>query len=497
MTLQRDSETSLQSQIFDRVREMILNGSLRGGMALTPSRTLSKQLNVSRNTVTLAYDRLVAEGYVTSKGTAGLVVTSIPPDHFLAVANAAEASPVFPLDHNNPIADGTPMLCYAGIPGGETNGPAYDFWVGRSAADAFPLDTWRRLAMRRLAQSPRHLTDYCDPAGLHDLRNAIARHLARNRGMTVSADQIIVTSGSQDGISLVLNLLRPQVRRLCIETPGYNGAKMLFDRESLPLEAVAVDANGLTVADLPRGKGNLAFVTPSHQFPTGVMLSLSRRLELLKWATATESFVLEDDYDSDFRYEGAPLTPLAMLDRSRRVFYLGTFSKSIGAGVRIGFVVVPRAMVDDAREMKAAMSNGQSWLEQAILADFIDQGHFERHLRKLHKIYKARRNRLITALNDAFGPRPITGQDGGLHLVWRLPSGAPDARHIQIQARDLGVGVYAPSSGAAFDIDENAPDDRLIFGYSSLTEENIDKAVKLLRTLIGAQSGTVGEGARP
>ncbi|SHH10561.1 PLP-dependent aminotransferase family protein [Cognatishimia maritima] len=486
LTINHEAEASLQVQVFDQIRDLILCGRLRAGMALPSSRALANQLGVSRNTIMFAYERLAAEGYTASRGTAGMFVTSIPPDDLLLVRNLKDE--LVPTDDiENQSSD--PLLCFAGSPGGEVNRPAFDFWVGRSAAGAFPLKTWRRIVGGILSASdgPRYLTDYCDPAGLPELRKAISDRLARSRGMDVSTDQIIVTTGGQDALNLILRVLRNHTRRLCIENPCYIGASLLFQQEELPIEPIPVDDEGIRVDLLPNKRRNLLFVTPSHQFPTGVMMSLSRRLALLKWAEETESFIIEDDYDSEFRYNGPPLTALSGLDRGRRVFYVGSFSKSVGAGVRLGFTVLPRSFWNDARVSKAHMSNGQSWLEQKALAEFINEGHFDRHVRKLSQIYKARRDVLIEALKGHFGDPKITGQDSGLHFVWHLPEGIGSGQIIQEKARSIGIGIYSLASGAAFDFSGEPPGNMVMLGYSSLTESEICQAIARLSDLLRDQ----------
>ena len=317
---------------------------------------------------------------------------------------------------------------------------------------------------------------------------AIADHLGRTRGMHVTADQIIVTAGGQDALNLVMNLLRDHTEHLCIENPCYLGASMIFQSEKLPIEPVPVDLEGVRTDCLPNKQRSLIYVTPSHQYPTGVVMTLSRRLALLRWADETDSYIMEDDYDSDFRYDGPPLTALSGLDRGRRVFYVGTFSKSVGAGLRIGFAVVPRIFADDARILKAKMSNGQSWLEQCALAEFVSEGHFDRHVRKLRQLYKGRRDALISALRKKFREPVISGQDSGLHLVWRVPKGMPSALSIQMKARAAGIGVYALSSGSAFDFDGTAPDDMLMFGYASLSEGKIAEAIDGLHSILRAMT---------
>jgi GntR family transcriptional regulator/MocR family aminotransferase len=483
LSLDHKSSRSLQAQIFDQVRQLILDRQLRAGMALPPSRLLAERFGISRNTALIAYERLTAEGYVEARGTAGIFVTSIPPDGLMLIQSASRTQTNSPV----PEPSSDPLLCFAGSPGGGSDRPALDFWVGRSDPAAFPLRIWRRIVNRLLASETSYLTDYCDPAGLPDLRKAIAGHLGRARGMTVTDDQIIVTAGGQDALNLVVNLLQSHTRQLCIENPCYLGASMLFSSTSLTIHPVPVDEDGVRTDQLPSARGSLLYVTPSHQFPTGVMMTLARRLALLRWAEETDSFIVEDDYDSDFRYDGPPLTSLAGLDRGRRVFYAGTFSKSVGAGLRTGFAVIPRMMWDDARFLKARMSNGQSWLEQAALAAFINEGHFDRHLRKLRQVYKARRDSLVAALRANFENPTISGDDSGLHLVWRLPPGFPAAREIQTRAREIGIGVYALSSGAAFDFNGDVPDDALVLGYSSLDERQIGSAIAKLRVMLGAK----------
>jgi len=472
---------SLQAQIFDQIRALILDGRLQADMALPASRALAETCRISRNTVMTAYERLVAEGYVESRGTAGMFVTSIPPDDLLLIASVPDAS------ENAVMAaprEDEPLLCFAGSPGGGSNRPALDMWVGRSAASCFPLKIWKRIVVSNLSNGSQDLTDYCDPAGLPELRKAISDHLGRSRGMHVGPEQIIVTGGGQDALNLVIGLLRDRTRQLCIENPCYVGASMLFEKEKLRIEPVPVDREGIRTDHLPNLPRSLLYVTPSHQYPTGVTMTLSRRLALIRWAEETDSYVIEDDYDSDFRYDGPPLTALAGLDRGRRVLYVGSFSKSVGAGLRLGFVVVPRILWDEARMLKARMSNGQSWLEQRALAEFISDGHFDRHLRKLRQVYKSRRDCLVAALEKHFGNPIISGQDSGLHFVWKLPPGSPPARDVQVWARTAGVGVYALSSGAGYDFDGAAPDDCLVLGYSSLSEKQIEQAIPKLRQVL-------------
>lgn len=452
-------------------------------MILPPTRQLAEQLQISRNTISLAYDRLAAEGYIESRGRAGTFVSRALPDESLnADANGVGAIQALKLDLPSPI------LCFSVHPP-EVNRPdvarpLIDFWVGRSDPNTFPLDIWRRLLLRKLSVAGSNLTEYGDPAGLSDLRLAIASHLGRTRGMLVSADQVIITGGSQDGLNLICRLLNTQRHPFFIETPCYQGAAFLFRSLGANLTPIPVDQNGLVVEKLPIDRAGVVFVTPSHQYPTGSTLSLERRLQILKWANDTNSVIIEDDYDSHFRYDGRPITALAGLDNGQRVFYLGTFSKSLGAGLRIGFTVVPPDLAATARVVKSQMSHGQAWLDQAVLAEFIESGLYDRHLRRARKLYKNRRDCLTASLVRHFGNADITGADGGLHVVWRLPYGSPDAAVVQQRARLRGVGVYTFGTGAAYDFDGSSSRDCLVLGYSSIKEKDIEVAVGRLSDLL-------------
>lgn len=479
----KNSSDTLQTQAFEQIRNHILSGRLRPGMILPPTRQLAEQLNISRNTISLAYERLAAEGYIESRGRAGTFVSRALPDESLNADASGSGSLQTPkLDLPSPI------LCFS-VPPPRVNRPAattplIDFWVGRSDPGTFPLDTWRRLLFRKLSGAGSNLTEYGDPAGLSDLRIAIASHLGRTRGMMVSADQVIITSGSQDGLNLMCRLLNAHDHPFFIENPCYQGAAFLFRSMGATLHPIPVDHHGFMVDKLPHDRGGVVFVTPSHQYPTGATLSLDRRLQILKWANDTNSVIIEDDYDSHFRYDGRPITALAGLDNGQRVFYLGTFSKSLGAGLRIGFAVVPNELAETARIVKSQMNHGQGWLDQAVLAEFIDTGLYDRHLRRARKLYKSRRDCLISNLEHHFGSADITGADGGLHVVWRLPPGSPDAQVVQQHARLRGVGVYTFGSGAAYDFDDTSSRDSLVLGYSSVKESDIEIAVGRLHGLI-------------
>lgn len=486
LLLDRNSGSTLQVQVFEQIRKLILGGRLKPGMPLPSTRQLSDRLNIARNTVTLAYDRLSDEGFVESQGRSGTYVSGDLPDDLLhpdgRLSGASAADAIRPREEM-----ASPLLCYSGFAprvGQLDKGrPEFDFWVGRSDPNTFPLGSWRRIMQRKLATAGGNFTDYGDPAGLGELRVAIASLLGRSRGMSVAPAQVIITSGSQDGLNLICRLVSAD-HPFFIENPCYQGAAYLFKSIGAAMHPIPVDQNGLIAEQLPRDRGGVLFVTPSHQYPTGATLSLERRITLLRWAEDTNSVVIEDDYDSDFRYEGRPLTALAGLDGGQRVFYLGSFSKSLGAGLRLGFTVVPKEHADLARIVKSQMSQGHSWLDQAVLTDFIEKGLYDRHLRRTRRLYKARRDCLRACLERHFKTADLSGAESGLHVAWRLPPGAPSATATQKRARHKGVGVYALHSGGAHDFDAHPRNDTLVLGYSSLSEADIEEAIaRLARAL--------------
>lgn len=471
--IDRGSTLDLQTQVFEQIRTMILGGRLRAGQRLPSSRQLSEQLCVSRITVTLAFARLADEGYVEAVGSTGTFVSRELPERALQALQAPEEGQ----RHEGPPACNRPDLyeirshC---LVNGQPRKLAIDFWVGRPDPRSFPLKTWSRLIHKRLLSGGQALTEYRDPAGDPELRLAIAEHLRPARGIVAEPEQIIVTGGCQDALNLVCRMLARPGTPAIFESPGYAGAAYLFESFGAELHATAVDEKGLDVRRLPDVAHALAYVTPSHQYPMGSTLSLERRLELLAWAVKTDSYIIEDDYDSDFRYVGSPLAALKALDRAKRVFYLGTFSKCLGAGLRLGYIVVPPALLSVARRVKALMNNGQPWLEQAALADFMNTGGYLRHLRKIRQHYLSKRNALIAALQGHFDQGVVIGADAGMHLLWRIPRHLPGAADITCRARALGVGVYdlSPLSAVSLATMEDA-NRYLLLGYSSLSETQI------------------------
>lgn len=461
---------ALHRQIYQAIRTAILEGVLTAGSRLPATRSLASGLGVSRNSVLQAIDQLTAEGFLVGKVGSGTYVASPLPEQVLESISG-------PRQSDNP----TPAIpCWsrlgqrlASLPaaGPDLSPPRYDFRYGRIAADAQLLTTWRRLVTRHAARYP---TEYGDPAGHPALRDAIAEYAQRSRGCRCRAEQIIVVNGSQQALDLVARLLLDTGDAAAIEEPGYRGAYHAFANAGASFHHIPVDDEGIIVDQLP-SNARLAYVTASHQFPTGAVLSLRRRLALLAWAENNESWIVEDDYDGEFRYEGRPIEAIQGLDPNGRTIYIGTFSKILFPAARLGFLVVPESMI-------TAFTNAKWWtdrhtpvLEQLALAEFIISGEFERHLRRMRKVYAERRRALLDAIDRHLGDRvDITGTRAGLHMMLRLN----DVEQISLdeiieRAAAVGVGIY--SAQPLYNSHTAAPE--LLIGYTTMTPAEIGEGI--------------------
>jgi len=479
LNVDRDDERSLQVQIYESLRDFILRGTLRAGKRLPSTRALSQQLGIARNTVMLAYERLAAEDYITSRAKAGIFVNDKLPDATVLLRYGHASVPPkgrrLRLGKNPTFSGRAPQLWRE-----RRLRPQFDFFVGRPHPSSFPTSFWQRSIARHLAYARGVQPEYGDPQGLPALREAIAYHLSETRGIDAGADQVIVTSGIQGALNLLARVFLTGSGKssVAVENPCYQGAACLFSSYGASIIPIDVDEQGLIVSQLDGFLGSLVYVTPSHQFPTGCTLSLERRLRLLDWAYQTGSYVIEDDYDSDFRYDGPPLMALAGLDRNGHVIYTGTFSKSIGAGLRIGYAVLPRHLLDQARIAKALTDNGAPWLEQAVIADFLKEGAFLRHIRRIRRSYMRARDALVESVERHFPGGVLSGGECGMHMMWILPSDLPSANEMQRFALNCGVGLYPFAGSAAQEYGKPARygERSLVLGYTGMSPENIREA---------------------
>src|SRR6266508_214651 len=501
MTLARSSIVPLHRQLYESWRDAILSGRFAAGARLPSTRALAAELAISRNTVLEAYAQLMAEGYVEGQIGSGTYVAHALPDDLLYAGaaseqpsvNAHQPTPPLPsrsLSRRGALLASTPVSPpRRPTPNGAeiplAPGPApralISFRPGQPAIDAFPYDTWARIANRHWRHPPRGLAAYGDPAGYAPLREMIAAYLRAARAIDCDAGQVIVVSGSQQALDLAARVLLDEGDPAWIEDPGYLGARGALIGAGARIVPVPVDHEGLDVtagaARCPDAR--LAYVSPSHQYPLGVTMSLARRLALLEWAARAGAWVLEDDYDSEYRYAGRPLAALQGLDRHRRVIYIGTFSKVLFPALRLGYMVVPLDLVDAFVAARALADRHSSSLDQAVLADFIAEGHFTRHIRRMRALYAARHAALVEAVErDLAGLITVIPAEAGMHLVGWLPEGAED-RAAAEQATAHGVDTVALSLYAL----EPPRRGGLLLGYTALDEAQIREGVRRLAAL--------------
>lgn len=488
ITLDSHSEVPLHRQLYDEIRRSILSGRLSPGQRIPSTRTLSLSLGISRATVTMGYEYLLSEGYLQAATGSGTYVCRQLPDELLRAKNLASkerATAKLSTKHPNlkklskygsHLKD-KEWLQYGG------SEPDIQFSFGRPAMDEFPMRIWTQLYNKHAKNSPISELDCPSKAkGHRPLREAIASYLGRARAVRCTADQIIIVNGSQQAIDLVSRVIIDRGDAIGIENPGYIGAKKAFEVQgalSIPLQ---VDSSGLVASELSeKGKNiKLVYVTPSHQFPTGVVMSLARRLELLDWAHRTNSFIVEDDYDSEYRYKGRPIPALAGLDQHDSVLYIGTFSKVLFPALRLGYLVVPPSLIEVFARAKWLADRHSPLLEQQVLSDFIGEGHLERHIRRMRALYELRRKTVIAALKENFQDGvTVIGDNAGINVLVRIKSDKSDSQ-VVADAKAHGVGVV---STAAFYTGE-APPGEYLLNYGGLSDEKINEGIARFRQAV-------------
>lgn len=460
--------TNLSREIYRQIRDAIINGVLRCGERLPPTRVLARTLSVSRLTVTVAYELLTSEGFATSRVGAGT---------FVSEDASRSRGEVRRYDAEGPLRPRSVWQSIA-LPRALAAPAMFEFRSGIPDGSLFPHQLWRGLLLRAARAEASGRATYGDSAGEPALRGAIAHSIGISRGVTASADDVTVTNGTQQALDILARVLIEPGDRVAVEDPGYWPPRRIFETLGARIVGVPVDREGLIVTAIPR-RVRVVYVTPSHQYPLGVSMSLARRRSLLEWAERNDAAIIEDDYDSEFRFGGRPLEPLRTLDVAGRVIYVGTFSKTLLPSLRLAFIIVPRSLRSSVHRAKFLSDWHSPTLLQAALAQFIDDGLFARHLRRVNGVYRERHELLTTTLTRDFVDHlELYPSATGLHVSAR-------ARHASVAtvaevARSAAADGVAVQLLSSFAVAEHRHAG-LLLGYSGIATKDIEEGLRRLR----------------
>ena len=461
MTLDIKSKVPLYEQIYEFIKEEIRKDALHSGERLPSTRALSKHLEVSRSTVELAYEQLLSEGYVEAQPYKGYYVAKI--EGLYQIQKKQEIS------RKQVVSEKVEYT--------------YDFTPNGVDLNSFPYNIWRKLSRESLLDDKAELFRLGNPQGEYGLRNAISSYLHQARGVHCNPDQIIIGAGS-DYLLMLLTTVIGNRHKVALENPTYGQAYRLFERLSYDVCTVDLDQSGMLIHGLEESGADIAFVMPSHQYPLGCVMPIQRRMELLKWANEKEDrYIIEDDYDSEFRYKGKPIPALQGSDNNGRVIYTGTFSKSLAPSIRMSYMVLPEKILKIYQEKCRFISSTVSRVDQMILQKFMEEGYYERHLNKTRALYKSRHDILISCLRGMKDILEISGENAGVHLLLHF-KGAESEKELIEKAAQKGVRVYGLSEYYVKDKEipeENKKKAVILLGYANLNEEKIRAAVRLLQ----------------
>jgi GntR family transcriptional regulator / MocR family aminotransferase len=485
----------LYRQVYQKLRNAITSGKILAGTKLPATRALAQTHGISRNTVLIAFEQLIGEGFLEARTGDGTYVaqgfssdvtgnltvnlfgnlSGNSSDQFSSKLTAKAPQQ---LSNRGTLLAKTPVT----VKTFRNLGPPKAFRHGIGDLEIFPWHEWARLCARSARQPINAILDYSDPAGYMPLREAIAAHLRATRAVNCSARQVMVVTGSQQALQLCAQLLLDPNEAAWFEQPGYMGARGALIAAGVRVVGVPVDDAGLNVAAGMRLEPNarLVYVTPSHQFPTGVTMSLERRQQLLAWAKRTDAWIVEDDYDSEYRYDNRPLESLQSLDRDGRVIYCGTFSKTLFPGLRLGYMVVPEHLIEAFSNARALLDRSPPGLTQTVLHAFMQEGYFARHLRRTKKVYLERQHALRESLERHLGDRlELRGFDAGMHLCAWLNSGVQDME-VSTLAAERQLEVIPVSALSTLPLERCG----LMLGYAAINVQALRLGAKQLAGII-------------
>ena len=455
ITLDVKSTIPLYEQIYEYIKTDIRNGKISCGEKLPSTRALAKYLEISRSTVELAYEQLLAEGYVEAEACRGFFVTQIEELYQWETAKETVAQKIIK----------------------EENVYKYDFSPRGVDLQSFPYSVWRKLSKEILSNDKSDLFQLGDSQGEYELRETICRYLYQARGVNCEPEQIVIGAGNEYLLMLLSTVLGKN-RKIAFENPTYRQAYRLFENLSYDTCVVEMDRKGMCVDKLRKSGAEIAYVMPSHQYPLGIVMPIKRRMELLGWAAEEEErYIIEDDYDSEFRYKGKPIPALQGFDREDKVIYIGTFSRSIAPSIRISYLVLPKNLLKAYNEKSRFLSSTVSRVDQLIIQQFIERGYYERHLNKMRALYKSRHDIMVNELKPLLKYCSISGENAGVHLLLTFIEGKEEKVLTQ-KAKEQGIKVYGLS---AYDIKKKEKEQAVILlGYANMSEEKIIQAIQTL-----------------
>ncbi|WP_078412734.1 MocR-like pyridoxine biosynthesis transcription factor PdxR [Priestia abyssalis] len=457
--LDKQHPDPLYVQLYEHIKRDIMNGTLHTGIRLPSIRNLAHHLHISRNTVETAYQQLLAEGYIVSKPKSGMYVNELDLDII------QQKTPPSPSLHETSCSNPSPDLI--------------DFEYGSVDMSAFPMNLWKKYSNQAYKQEMKELTSYGHHKGEYLLRKEIAAYLYQARGVDCSPEQIIITSGTQHSLNLLCETVFKNYDHFAIENPGYDRARYVFENHGFRVTPISLDKDGLSIKHLRTSRANIVYVTPSHQYPQGMVMPFNRRLELLQWAEETNGYIIEDDYDGEFRYEGKPIPALKELDQHEAIIYLGTFSKMLLPSLRISYIVLPQRLVQTHDALFEAYISTVPRVIQYTLYFFMKDGEWDRHVRRMRLLYQKKHRLLVDSLIGYFGENvEIIGDKAGLHLLIKMDTLLTEKELIE-KAEKFGVHVYSIDKYRLFPETEEKP--LLLLGFSQIPIAQIEEGIKRLK----------------
>lgn len=458
--IDKSGDQPIYEQLYTALVNAIRSGSMEPGSALPATRKLAEDLSISRNTVNRAYQQLTAEGYVQPRGGSGFIVTKLPAEKFPAEVDAKFS----------PLPEAIPVR--------------YDFDYGNIDNLTFPYKQWRKSVNRVLdAAEVTPSILYPHYMGEAALREEIAKYLYRSRSVVCDPSQVIITCGHQHSVEILANLFESSEKRCAMEDPGYNGIRAVFTNHGYHMTYISVEDDGLSISEVRRHPLDLIYVTPSHQFPTGAVLSVAKRMQLMEWAEKANAYIIEDDYDSELRYYTNPIPAMQSLDKQERVIYTGTFSKALSPAIRIAYIVLPHDLLPKYHEYYELYGSQVSSLHQLALADFIACGHFERNINKLRTLYRKKQDTLEEAALEVFGSKvKVSGGGAGLHLLLDFDTDIPPEILIEKAA---SIDVKLHSIKPHYADPAKAPKCQIQFGFPTIRVEKFKPILEDLKRVWG------------